>query len=57
MLLLLLYAGDQLFRRTGDQRRDIGLRNLPLAGLSLTNVNNAFLGFVALSHVLKNELK
>ena len=35
----------------------IGLRAYPLAGLSLSTLNNAFYGFVALSHVLKNELK
>ena len=35
----------------------IGLRAYPLAGLSFSSLNNAFYGFVALSHVLKNELK
>ena len=35
----------------------ISLRAYPLAGLSLSTLNNAFFKFVALSHVLENELK
>ena len=35
----------------------IGLRAYCLAGLPFSPLNNAFFGFVALSHVLKNELK
>ena len=35
----------------------IGLRVHSLAGLFLSAPNNAFYGFVALSHVLKNEIK
>ena len=35
----------------------IDLRVYPLVGLSLSALNNAFFEFVALSHVLKNELK
>ena len=35
----------------------IDLRAHCLAGLSSSALNNAFFGFVALSHVLENELK
>ena len=35
----------------------IDLRAHSLAGLSLSTLNNAFCEFVALSHVLENELK
>ena len=35
----------------------IGLRAYCLAGLPFSPLNNAFFGFVALSHVLENELK